>query len=98
MFLILSLLAGLFTAPPADMNEAVDSLKTILTEATPQQLGEFFSEISLEASPDEIFLWSDDNFCELLMEFSDSAPDSGAPDSLLPLLDGLPLELLTPAP
>lgn len=98
MFTILSLLAGLLTAPPADMNLAVDSLKTILTEATPQQLGEFFSEIGLEASPDEIFLWSNNNFCELIVEFSDIAPDSGTPDSILPLLDGLPLELLTPAP
>lgn len=97
MFLILVLQAWLFAAPPADMNEALDSLKTILTEATPQQLGEFFSEIGLEAAPDEVFLWGNDTFCELLMEFSDSAPDSGTPDSLLPLLEGLPLELLAPA-
>ncbi len=98
MFLIFLLLAGLFSAPPADMNSALDSLRTIMTEATPQQLGEFFSEIGLEAAPDEVFLWGNDNFCELLLEFSDTAPESGTPDSLLPLLEGLPLELLTPAP
>lgn len=94
MFLTLILLAGFFTTPPADMDNALSILKDTLTGASPQALGMFFAEIGLEAAPGEIHLWGNDTFCELLMEFSDLVPDSGSPDSLLPLLDGLPLELL----
>ena len=88
-------LAGFFTAPPPDMDSTLTVLKNTLTAASPAALGQFFAEIGLEAAPDEILLWSSDTFCELLMEFSDLAPDSGTPDSLYPLLDGLPLHLLT---
>ena len=95
MTVLLAILAGFFTAPPADMDSTLTVLKDTLTAASPAALGEFFAEIGLEAAPDEILLWSSDNFCELLIEFSDLAPDSGTPDSLYPLLGGLPLHLLT---
>ena len=94
MLLLIIALAGFFSTPPADMDSALSILKDTLTGASPQALGVFFAEIGLEAAPGEIHLWGDDTFCELLMEFSDIVPDSGSPDSLLPLLDGLPLELL----
>ncbi|MCK5133976.1 MAG: hypothetical protein KAR40_17735 [Candidatus Sabulitectum sp.] len=97
MILLLIALAGFFTTPPADMDTTLTILRNTLTRATPQALGMFFAEIGLEAAPDEVHLWGSDTFCELLMEFSDLAPDSGTPDSLLPLLNGLPLELLIPA-
>ena len=84
--------------PPADLDYTLEILKDTLTGASPQALGEFFAEIGLEAAPDEIHLLGQDTFCELLMEFSDLAPDSGTPDSLFPLLKGLPLELLLTTP
>lgn len=96
MILLLIALAGFFTTPPADMDTTLTILRNTLTGAAPQALGMFFAEIGLEAAPDEVHLWGSDTFCELLMEFSDLAPDSGAPDSLFPLLNGLPLELLIP--
>ncbi|MEA3266707.1 MAG: hypothetical protein U9P42_07170 [Candidatus Fermentibacteria bacterium] len=95
MFLTLVLLAGFFTTPPADMDCALSVLKDTLTTASPRALGMFFAEIGLEAAPGEIHLWDNNTYCELLMEFSDLAPDSGTPDSLFPLLEGLPLELLS---
>lgn len=98
MILTLILLAGFFETPPPDMDYTITILKDALTEASPQALGMFFAEICLEAAPDEVHLWGDDDFCELIMEFSDLAPDSGTPDSLYPLLEGLPLELLIPSP
>ena len=96
MTVLLAILAGYFAAPPADMDSTLTVLQDTLTAASPAALGQFFAEIGLEAAPDEILLWSSDNFCELLMEFSDLAPDSGTPDSLLPLLESLPLHLLCP--
>ncbi|MCK5785616.1 MAG: hypothetical protein KAH54_03550 [Candidatus Sabulitectum sp.] len=95
MIILLVTLVGFFTTPPADMDSALAVLKNTLTGASPQALGIFFAEIGLEAAPDEIHLWGNNTYCELLMEFSDLAPDSGTPDSLIPLLEGLPLELLT---
>ena len=65
-----------------------------MREAEPEALGMFFAEIGLEASPDEVHFWTDMDFYDLIIEFSPEAPDSGAPDSLLPLVDSLPLELL----
>ena len=94
MIILLIILAGFFTTPPSDMDITLTTLKDTLTKASPQTLGLFFAEIGLEAAPDEVHLWGSDTFCELLMEFSDLAPDSGIPDSLFPLLEGLPLELL----
>ncbi len=94
MFLTLIVLAGFFTTPPADIDHTLTILKDTLAGASPQALGMFFAEIGLEAAPDEIQLWDSNTYCELLMEFSDLAPDSGTPDSLFPLLEGLPLELL----
>ena len=98
MILLLIALAGFFTTPPADMDYTLTILKDTLKGASPQALGLFFSDIGLEAAPDEVHFWATADFCELLMEFSDLAPDSGTPDSLFPLLEGLPLELLIPAP
>lgn len=92
------MLAGFFETPPPDMDYTISILKDTLTGASPQALGMFFAEICLEAAPDEVHLWGDDDFCELIMEFSDLAPGSGTPDSLFPLLEGLPLELLATAP
>lgn len=98
MTLLIALLAGFFITPPADMDSTLKILKDTLTSASPQALGEFFAEIGLEAAPGEVHLWGKDTFCELLMEFSEFSPDSGLPDSLFPLLNGLPLELLVTSP
>ncbi|MEN8209877.1 MAG: hypothetical protein ABFR50_11575 [Candidatus Fermentibacteria bacterium] len=98
MILLLTILAGFFTTPPGDMDFTLTVLKDALTGASPQALGVFFAEIGLEAAPGEIHLWGNETYCELLMEFSDLAPDSGTPDSLFPLLEGLPLELLISSP
>lgn len=54
----------------------------------------FFAEIGLEASPDEVHLWGEWDFYDLVLDFSPAAPDTGSPDSLLPLVESLPLELL----
>lgn len=76
------------------METAIARLQTAMTNADPQALGMFFAEIGLEASPDEIFLWSDMDFYDLIMDFAPAAPDTAPPDSLLPLVESLPLELL----
>lgn len=96
MTAILLILAGFYIceAPPADMDMAIDLLRTAMTEAEPQALGMFFAEIGLEASPDEVLLWTDMDFYDLIMDFAPAAPDTAPPDSLLPLVESLPVELL----
>ena len=76
------------------MDMAIDLLRTAMTEAEPQALGMFFAEIGLEASPDEVVLWTDMDFYDLIMDFAPAAPDTAPPDSLLPLVESLPVELL----
>jgi len=95
MILILLLLAGFITAPTADYDFTISLLKDSMLNASPPSLGLFFAEIGLEAAPGELPLWGDDSYYELIMEFSDYSPDSLCSDSLLPLLEGLPLELLS---
>lgn len=96
MIFLLSALAGFYTGetPPADLDSAIAAVSTVMKEAAPEDLGMFFAEIGLEASPDEVHLWQAEDFYDLLMDFSPEAPDSGVPDSLFPLLESLPLELL----
>ncbi len=94
MILLFITLVGFIATPPADIDSALTILKDALTSASPQALGLFFAEIGLEAAPDEILLWGDDTYYELLTEFSDFMPDSSNPNRLIPLLEGLPLELL----
>lgn len=95
MILILILLAGFLTAPPADYDFTISLLRDSMLKSTPESLGLFFAEIGLEAAPNELLLWGDDSYYELIIEFSDSQSDSSSSDSLLPLLHGLPLELLS---
>ena len=89
------LLAGQPYAPPVDLDYTLSVLKDTLTGASTGSLGVFFAEIGLEAAPDEILLWGPETYHELLLEFSDYPLDSLKQDSLFPLLQGLPLELLT---
>jgi len=100
VILLLFALAGFHfgETPPADADSALSILSDSIKGASPRSLGIFFAEIGLEASPDEVQLWGINDFSDLLMEFSDLSADSGTPDSLMPLLEGLPLELLAPAP
>jgi len=93
---LLASLAGFYSCetPPLDLDSALAVISTAMKTADPANLGMFFAEIGLEASPDEVFLWSDNDFYDMVMDFSPEAPDSGSPDSLLPLVESLPLELL----
>lgn len=94
--LLLSLLAGfpLVEAPPADLDSSLALIESLMEAAEPAQLGMFFAEIGLEASPDEVLLWGPRDFYDMVVDFSPEAPDSGTPDSLMPLVRSLPLELL----
>ncbi|PIE51392.1 hypothetical protein CSA37_11740 [Candidatus Fermentibacteria bacterium] len=62
--------------------------------AEPAELGMFFAEIGLEASPDEVSLWSEQDFLDILTDFTAASTDTTPTDSLLPLLEELPLHLL----
>ncbi len=95
MILILLLLAGFIETPPADYDFTISLLKDSMLNASPSSLGLFFAEIGLEAAPGELPLWGDDSYYELIIEFSDYPSDSSSSDSLLPLLEGLPLDLLS---
>lgn len=97
--LLVSLLAGFpfVETPPADLDSSLALIETLMEEAEPAQLGMFFAEIGLEASPDEVLLWGPRDFYDMVVDFSPEAPDSGAPDSLMPLVNSLPLELLEKA-
>lgn len=94
MIVFLLLLAGFIEAPPADYDFTISLLKDSMLNASLESLGLFFAEIGLEAAPGELPLWGDDSYYELVIDFSDYSPDTLDSDSLLPLLEGLPLELL----
>jgi hypothetical protein len=65
-----------------------------MIEAAPEDLGIFFAEIGLEASPDEVHIWTDSDFRDLILDFSSVEVDSQTPDSLNFILETLPLHLL----
>jgi len=93
---LLTALAGFYICetPPADLDVAIVVISQAMKSAPLENLGMFFAEIGLEASPDEVHLWAEQDFYDMVMDFAPEAPDSGAPDSLLPLVESLPLELL----
>lgn len=78
--------------PPPSLMAGADSLQTLLRAATPEQVGVFFAQIGLEASPDEVFLWERADFAEVIVVFGDGTPRS--PDSTKIFLNGLPVHLL----
>ena len=94
--ILILLLTGLHfrEAPPADFQEAVALLRETLTEASPSDLGMFFAAIGLAASPDEVHLWADEDFYDLAVDFSPKCADGQPADSLMPLVMGLPLDIL----
>lgn len=96
MIVLVVLLAGLCTdtTPPSDLAEAATILRMVMIDAAPEDLGIFFAEIGLEASPDEVLLWTDSDFCDLILDFTGTASDSQSSDSLNFLLETLPVHLL----
>jgi hypothetical protein len=71
-----------------------DSLQTLLHAASPEQIGVFFAEIGLEASPDEVFRWERADFAEVIVVFGEDSLPAGSEDSTRVFLNGLPLHLL----
>ncbi len=96
MICLLTALAGFYICetPPVDIDSALALISHAMKNADPENLGMFFAEIGLEASPDEVHLWAEKDFYDMVMDFAPEAPDSGALDSLLPLIESLPMELL----
>lgn len=73
-----------------------DSLQALLHAASPEQVGVFFAEIGLEASPDEVFLWERADFAEVIVVFGEDSLPEGSEGSTRVFLNGLPLHLLVP--
>ncbi len=94
------MLAGFYPVetPPADADSAIALLTRLMICAEPAELGMFFAEIGLEASPDEVHLWAPRDFHQLITDFTGAHDDSSSGDSLLPRLEELPLHLLQENP
>jgi len=65
-----------------------------MIRAEPEALGLFFAETGLEASPDEVQLWTEIDFFDFIIDFAAVPSDSLSMDSLVPLLEYLPMHLL----
>lgn len=82
--------------PPPSLMAGADSLQALLHAASPGQVGVFFAEIGLEASPDEVFRWERADFAEVIVVFGEDSLPTRSEDSTRVFLNGLPLHLLFP--
>jgi len=80
--------------PPPSLMAGADSLQTLILAASPAQVGVFFAQIGLEASPDEVLLWERADFAEVIVVFGEGPPPDRTDDSTKVFLNGLPLHLL----